>query len=61
MTDMGTVTAGPLVAGMELVLTGDRPRGVLAPEDVFTVEEYFTALARVAGVSGAMFTLRTAS
>ena len=59
MTDMGTVTAGPLVAGMELVLTADRPHGVLAPEDAFTVEEYFAALGRVAGVAGSIFTLRT--
>ena len=59
MTDMGTVTAAPLVAGMELLLTSGAPHGVLTPEEAFTVPEYFPALAAVAGIGGPVLALRT--
>jgi hypothetical protein len=55
MTDMGTVTAAPLIAGMELLLAGKaRGPGVATPEEAFSVDDYFSALARVARVDGPM-------
>lgn len=51
MTDLGTVTAAPMVAGLNLVLEGKVARiGVLTPEEAFAPEDYFSALAKVAGV-----------
>jgi short subunit dehydrogenase-like uncharacterized protein len=61
MTSMATVTAAPLVAGMELLLSGRPLPGVLTPEDAFAVADYFAALARVAEVDGSMLELQVQS
>jgi saccharopine dehydrogenase-like NADP-dependent oxidoreductase len=58
MTDMGTVTAAPAVAGLNLIFDGHSKRmGVLTPEEAFAPETYFTELARLVGVEGEFVTL----
>lgn len=52
MIDMGTVTAAPMVAGLNLLLSGKVQRqGVLTPEEAFSPGAYFDALAQVAGIA----------
>lgn len=58
MTDMQTITAGPAVAALELILAGKARRaGVLTPEDAFAPDDYFAALARLARVESPMIDL----
>jgi hypothetical protein len=55
MIDMQTVTAGPTIAALGLVLAGKASRnGVLAPEDAFEPADYFAELAAIAGIGGPM-------
>jgi hypothetical protein len=58
MTDMATVTAAPLVAGLELMLSGNGPEaGVLTPEQAFAPELFFAALGRMGGLEGSLLEL----
>lgn len=51
MIDLGTVTAAPMIAGLNLFLAGKVARhGVLTPEEAFAPVEYFDALSEVAAL-----------